>query len=127
MSNLPNRIRELRLKKGFSQQQLADLIHVSKPTISELETGKMQLTVDYMRRIGKALERAPAELLPDDHHVLALTDSEIALVLNFRAADAIQREMISRVAAPREPIDGSRPSDTETFSHVNIDQTRNAA
>lgn len=102
MIDLPNRIREFRAAKAMSQQQLADLIHVSKPTISELETGKMQLTVDYMRRIGRALDLAPAELLNFEDQMIVLSEQELSLVRQFRRADAVQREMILRLAAPRE-------------------------
>jgi transcriptional regulator with XRE-family HTH domain len=56
----PNRIRELRLARDWSQQKLADLVGVSKVTISDLERGKMQLTLDYMKRIAAALGVTPA-------------------------------------------------------------------
>jgi len=113
MIDLPNRIREFRAAKSMSQQQLADLIHVSKPTISELETGKMQLTVDYMRRIGRALNLAPAELLNFEDQMIVLSEQELLLVRQFRRADAIQREMILRLAAPRETDSPTSPARDE--------------
>ena len=37
------RLREIRLAKNYSQEQLATEIHVSRQTISNWETGKMSL------------------------------------------------------------------------------------
>ncbi|WP_234949300.1 helix-turn-helix transcriptional regulator [Thermoanaerobacter uzonensis] len=37
---LKNKIREYRLKKGMTQQQLAEAVHVSTRTIISLEQGK---------------------------------------------------------------------------------------
>lgn len=125
MANLPNRIREYRNARDMSQQQLADQIYVSKPTISELETGKMQLTVDYMRRIGKAFECAPSELLHIDDQLIVLTAAELQLVHQFRAADEIQKEMILRVAAPRS--DAFVADRAPDFSAAKVHATRDAA
>jgi transcriptional regulator with XRE-family HTH domain len=101
----PNRIRELRRARDWSQQRLADLVGVSKVTISDLELGKMALTVDYMRRIAGALSTtggdaiAPGDLLlPEDNPYRPRNDEEREVIENFRAADKVQREMIRRVA-----------------------------
>jgi transcriptional regulator with XRE-family HTH domain len=106
MFSEPNRIRELRRARDWSQQHLADLVGVSKVTISDLELGKMQLTVDYMRRLAIALtvpgsRVSPADLLTvDDNPYLPRDDNERALVSDYRSADEIQREIIRRVAKP---------------------------
>lgn len=100
----PNRIRELRLARDWSQQTLADLVGVSKVTISDLERGKMALTVDYMRRVAAALTTSggrvtPAELLTiEDNPYLPRDDVEREVIEHFRQADTAQREMIRRVA-----------------------------
>ena len=51
----PNRIRELRLAAGLSQQALGDRVGVSKVTVSDLERGNMKLDTEYMRRFALAL------------------------------------------------------------------------
>jgi transcriptional regulator with XRE-family HTH domain len=105
MGELPNRIRTLRKLADISQQKLADAICVSKPTISELETGKMQLTLDYMRRIAKVFGVAPVDVLNEEDHNLFLRQEEEELIRRYRAADDVQKEMINRVAEPRRPFD----------------------
>ena len=65
----PNRLRELREEVSLTQQQLADRAHVaSKVTISDLERGRTQMTLDWMRRLAAALgpRYRAADLLNDD-------------------------------------------------------------
>jgi transcriptional regulator with XRE-family HTH domain len=105
----PNRIRELRRDKDWSQQTLADMIGVSKVTISDLERGKMQLTLEYMRRIAAALGVTPGELLSaDDNPLLPSAADERALIERFRDASPEERANISRVTealtVQRKPV-----------------------
>lgn len=94
----PNRIRELRRARDWSQQTLADKIHVSKVTISDLERGKMQLTLDYMRRIAAALGVTPGELLSiEDNPLLPAASDERELIERYRGASPEERANISRV------------------------------
>ena len=98
MEEAPNRIRELRLEAGLSQQALADRVGVSKVTISDLERGVMQLTQDYMRRIAVALEIYSADLLPLSENPDALTVRERRHLGVFRGADPVQQEQIEKLA-----------------------------
>ena len=112
MDQAPNRIRELRMaagEKGWSQQRLADAIGVSKVTISDLEKGSMQLTQDYMRRIARALNVLPADLLPLSENPDALTAEERQLVRQLRAATADQRDQLRKVADVIAPMHVNDP------------------
>lgn len=94
----PNRIRELRMEAGLSQQALGDAVGVSKVTISDLERGEMQLTVEYMRRLAKALEVEPADLLSRSDNPVALSRDERMLIERLRDADPELREQLQKVA-----------------------------
>lgn len=104
----PNRIRELRMAAGLSQQALGDRIHVSKVTISDLERGNMRLDTDYMRRLASALDVQVADLLPLSDNPDALTADERRLIEQLRAADPEQREQVKRVADVIAPWPGER-------------------
>ena len=108
MWEAPNRIRELRMKAKLSQQALGDRIGTSKVTISDLERGKMALTLDYMRRIAKVLGLGPADLIPRDDHRWALSVEEQELVERFREASTEQRHAIQRVAEALVPFAADR-------------------
>jgi len=98
MDENPNRIRELRLAKGWSQQQLADEVGCSKMQISGLERGKPKLDQDWMRRLAEPLGVTPADLLPVEDNPRALTEEEWALIQQFRAGDDRGRDELQRVA-----------------------------
>ena len=54
---LHNNVAELRKEKGLSQQALADLVGVSRNTISSIETGQYQPTAKLALLIAIALDK----------------------------------------------------------------------
>lgn len=54
---LKNHLREARLEKSLSQQQLADLVGVSRNTISSIETGQFNPTAKLALILCIALDR----------------------------------------------------------------------
>jgi len=51
-----NKIKQLRIKKGLSSADLAELIGTSRPHMSRLENGKSPLDADWILKISAALE-----------------------------------------------------------------------
>lgn len=49
-------IRAFREKRGFSQDELAEIMDVNRSTISKVETGKFAITVDYLVRFAWHLD-----------------------------------------------------------------------
>jgi transcriptional regulator with XRE-family HTH domain len=97
VEDAPNRIRELRIQAGMSQQALADRIGTSKMSVSQLERGLRPLTVDYMRAISKAVGAAPADLLAHADNPEPLSLDERDLLDRLRAASPAQRDQMLRV------------------------------
>ena len=54
---LKNRLKEVRTEKGFSQAQLAQLVGVSRNTISSIETGQFTPTAKLALVLCIALDR----------------------------------------------------------------------
>lgn len=54
---LKNNIKIVRIEKGFSQQKLADLVGVSRNTISSIETGQFNPTAKLALVLCIALEK----------------------------------------------------------------------
>lgn len=50
------RLREIREKKGLSQEQLADIMNVSRTTISKIESGKFNCSYDYIIKFSAVLD-----------------------------------------------------------------------
>ena len=49
-------IRTFREKKGFSQDELAEIMEVNRSTISKVETGKFAITIDYLVKFAWYLD-----------------------------------------------------------------------
>lgn len=54
---LKNNLKEVRKEKGYSQQQLADEVGVSRNTISSIETGQFNPTAKLALILCIALEK----------------------------------------------------------------------
>jgi transcriptional regulator with XRE-family HTH domain len=57
------RVREVRLQKGWTQEQLALEARVKRAYLSEVESGKRAVSLPFVEKIALALECDPAELL----------------------------------------------------------------
>ncbi len=49
-------IRVFREKKGFSQDELSEIMEVNRSTISKVETGKFAITIDYLVKFAWYLD-----------------------------------------------------------------------
>ena len=56
-------LRRLREARGWSQQALADVADVSKPTIYRLETARYSVTLDVLASLAQGLEMPLSELM----------------------------------------------------------------
>lgn len=48
-------IMEIRRSKGYNQKQLAEVLGISRSTLSKIENGNFAISVDYLERISLAL------------------------------------------------------------------------
>ena len=59
---LKNRLKEVRTEQNLSQQQLADMVGVSRNTISSIETGQFSPTAKLALILCSALDKTFEEL-----------------------------------------------------------------
>lgn len=62
---MANRIKELRLERGLTLEELAEMVGTSLQQISRLELGDRRLSEKWMRPIARALGVSPGDLLSD--------------------------------------------------------------
>jgi putative transcriptional regulator len=55
---MKNRLRDLRAERGWSQQQLADALEVSRQSVNALETGRYDPSLPLAFRIADLFGRA---------------------------------------------------------------------
>ncbi|MFF9314340.1 helix-turn-helix domain-containing protein [Streptomyces sp. NPDC004684] len=88
------RLRELRTARGLSLSELARRSGVGKGTLSELESGTRNPTLDTLYALTTALNRPLSAVLADDapphgeHHEGAVSGSAVTAVLVERHEDA---------------------------------------
>lgn len=63
MITIGNRIRELRVKVGMSQQRLAEILGVSRPTISQIENDERKIFADELIKLSEAFNISVDNLL----------------------------------------------------------------
>lgn len=94
-----NRIAELRVMRGLSITQMAEKVNANLQTYHDVETGKTRLSLDWMRRIARALEVAPSELLLPSDLKFDLTDKELELLALIRALPDDRRSLVPAIIA----------------------------
>lgn len=65
LANLGARIKELRIKKGMTQNELAIHCNFEKASMSRIESGKTNITVLTLKKIGKELDAHITEFFKD--------------------------------------------------------------
>lgn len=95
------KIKEARLAKGLTQQELGDIVGVQKSAIAKYEKGRVvNIKRSTLQKIASALEIRPSELLFNespketaDLHVKIITDFELmkALKVYYSLSEEKQR------------------------------------
>lgn len=63
MASIGQRIKDLRKAKGMSQQKLAELLGISRPTISQIENGDRKVRVEELKRLADIFNTSTDSLL----------------------------------------------------------------
>src|SRR5262249_50792497 len=58
-----HRIREFRIRRGFTQAELAEKVGTTAATVSRLETDAMTVSTDWLERLAEVLGVHPADLI----------------------------------------------------------------
>jgi transcriptional regulator with XRE-family HTH domain len=62
-SNLSERIRQIRLQRGLSQENMADMLGLSTTAYGDVERGRTELSFSRLENIAKSLDVPLPELL----------------------------------------------------------------
>lgn len=63
IKKLGQKVREVRLSLGYSQQELADLCNLDLSQINRIELGKINTSVSHLFLIAEVLKVSPKELI----------------------------------------------------------------
>ncbi len=97
---LGKRIKEIRIKRGFTQEKLAELVGVGERNLSKIECGDNFVTASTLSKILSALCVKPKELFDFEHNqekenlkqelLKAITNETIDINLMYRFYEAIK-------------------------------------
>ena len=76
--DIAERLKELRAKKGYSQAELAEKLHISKSTISMIEAGSRKPSYELMEEIADFFNVSLDYLRGEDEKSPYYLDPEVA-------------------------------------------------
>lgn len=65
LKKLGKSLRDVRLKRRLSQYELADLARIDRSFLAEVENGKVNITVKFLRKVARALKIKVGRLTKD--------------------------------------------------------------
>lgn len=78
-ATLPTRLRAAREAAGLSQGQVAKLMNMHRPTISEMEAGNRRITADELAKLADLYDAKLSWLLGDAPERVATDDPKLQL------------------------------------------------
>lgn len=87
---IKNNIRELRKKKGLTQQQLAKKLGISQVHLGRLETNARSMDLEQVEKIAEALEVKPFDILPTEWQPEEISPEEREILRMIRKTAAPQ-------------------------------------
>lgn len=94
-----SRIRELRKKAGLSISQLAALVGISQPYLSQIEREERQCPIDVLQRICSVLGISMAEFFTVTNNPIPIPPHLRLLLDEARALTPEQTEILARFLA----------------------------
>ena len=96
-----NRIRELRQQKGWTQDELANKLHMERQTIGHYETGERNISIAVLLSLCEIFGCSSDYILGrTPYGGLILTGDEESLILAYRQADERSRCMVDLALDP---------------------------
>ena len=103
--NIGNRIKSARLAKGYTQEELGNLIGVQKSAVAKYENGRVvNIKRSVLSKISKVLDIPPVELVSDirekpvemaERHFEMIMDEDLNEIFEeFRSLDAHKKKLV---------------------------------
>lgn len=100
---LSDNIKSLRAKKGLTQKELADMLHVTAQAVSRWENGDVEPSVNTIKDMAKIFEVSTDDLLGDNElreETAAAVEPEISEI----DEESIAEKVAAKIAAEQKPV-----------------------
>lgn len=91
-AQIARRVRQARLKKGWTQEQLAEALDVASETVSRYESGRVPLSLTMLDRVADALDTRIEALVGKGP--TGLNRAETELVEGWRLLDGEGQQVV---------------------------------
>lgn len=99
-----NRIKDLRITNGWTQQDVADKMNTAKSVISRYETGRLGLDAELIVRFCDLFDCTADYLLcRSETRLPAVTDEQARLLEAYQAASLRDRALVDQILAAYMP------------------------
>lgn len=88
------KLREARLRKGYSQKNVADMLGVERTTYVKYETGAAEPTIRNLIRIADYFGVTLDYLADHETDTFFVTDEEKALIIGLRANPGVKKTVL---------------------------------
>lgn len=88
---IPNRLRFYRKLHGLTLEEAGARVGCSHTQVADLERGRVQLTVQWMRKFARVYCVAPTDLLVEEDRADNMSDNELGLIRLLRSASTEKR------------------------------------
>ena len=92
---IKNNIKELRKKRGLTQQQLAEKIGISQVHLGRLESNARSMDLEQVEKIAAALGVKPFDILPQEWQPEEITPEEREILRMIRKTTTPQTANIA--------------------------------
>lgn len=97
-SELGQKIRNMRLKRSLTQEELAEKVDISQRTLSGIETGENFVTAETLDKLVEALGTTFEELFATNHYKeVPILVHEISTIVQTLSADRRKLEILYNV------------------------------
>lgn len=111
-SVIASRLREARKLAGLSQGQVAKLLGLHRPSVSEIEAGNRRVTADELPRLAELYDVSVAWILGEVPDSLKASDPRLQLAA--RELSKLKPEDLERLLKLLAAMRDDDPSNTET-------------
>ncbi len=104
-----NKLRKLRMGKGYSQEYLAEVLEVSQKTYSNMENNKSSISIETLKKIAEEYKIDLIELLSDDKVIVQNNSSRESstfqggIIINHMSEELLN-QMKDRIEELKETI-----------------------
>ena len=100
-TKIGNKLRQLRINKGYSQEYMAEILAVSQKTYSNMENDKTSISIEALKRIAEEYRVDILKLLSDEkivvQHKIFLDLSSKQEIIYNHITDELINQLKSRI------------------------------